>query len=111
MSSVDWRSLRQALQGHIEVTKKKQRDLGINQTYVSKLLSGRYRPKKPTAKIRALCKSAGLNVNRFTFTPKRPRNAKALLTAAAKLCRGIPEKERALERLLKLLEHFEENAR
>lgn len=111
MSSMDWLRLRDALHSHIKVTKKKQRELGVTQSYLSKLLSGRYRPKKPTAKIKALCQSAGLNVHEFTITQKDPANAKALLAAAAKVCRGSPQKERALERLLRLLERFEEHAR
>lgn len=115
MSTVDWVRLRTALRDHFDATKTKQtavsRELGIDQGYISKLLNGRYRPKRPTPKIKALCRSAGIRLSDFAVEDAQPpANAQALLIAAAKLCRGEPRKERALEQLLRLLEKFEGDA-
>ncbi|MGI8432227.1 MAG: helix-turn-helix domain-containing protein [Chthoniobacterales bacterium] len=113
MSTVDWKRLRAALRDHIDATKTRQiavsRELGIDQGYVSKLLSGRYSPKRATPKMEALCRIAGLQLNDFIVSEAAPRNAKALLIAAAKICRGEPRKEKALEQLLRVLEKFENN--
>jgi thioredoxin-like negative regulator of GroEL len=84
------------------------RQIGIDQGYMSKLLSGRYTPKRATPKINALCQSAGIRLADFMRKEApAPGNAKALLSAAARVCGGQPRKERALEQLLRVLEKFE----
>jgi transcriptional regulator with XRE-family HTH domain len=109
MSSIDWPKLREALVTNFTANKISQtalqEEVGVNQSYVSRLLNGRYSTKKPTKKVRSLCIKANLNLDHFLIHAP-PHNANELLDAISRLCQGNASRERALGRLLKALEGF-----
>jgi hypothetical protein len=75
------------------------RSHGIDQGYLSRLLSGEYEPQKITPRVHTLCINLGLLEEEY-ITGVLPRNSDLLTKEAARICRGDPRREQTLIRLL-----------